>query len=114
MYAEGVPRFEMDDLSQEFGILSQRRRLTALVVLKEFDRPMTLSELVTEVAVRELEVPRDDISDDQHRQIRSSFHHVHLPKLVDADLVQYSTTGEMLRLNDSAATVGRIIDAVFA
>lgn len=103
----------MESLAGEFGVLAQQRRLVALIVLIEHDDPLTIDELVTEVARRELDVPSAELTDEQRRQIRLSFHHVHLPKLVERGVVEYRQSTDELRLTEESANLERIIDAVF-
>ncbi|ADQ68036.1 permease [Halogeometricum borinquense] len=104
----------MDGNSEQFRLLSQRRRLVVLSVLRERDEPTTLDELATEVGVRELDVPREELTDEQRNRILFSFHHVHIPKLIDADLVEYASSDEeSVRLTDEMESVERILDIVF-
>lgn len=97
---------------ERFGLLSRRRRLVALSVLKDRDEPMTPAELATEVGVRELGVSPEELTDDQRERILTSFHHVHFPKLTNADLLEHTPSGDAVRLSPEP-DVQRIVDAVF-
>lgn len=97
---------------ERLQVLSRRRRLVLLAALKDRGGPMTLEELVTEVADRELGVSRSELTDEQRERILLSFHHLHLPALTDAGLVEY-VSDERVRLADGADDVRDVVKAVF-
>lgn len=103
----------MDETADRFSLLSQRRRLLALSVLKDHGGPMSLEALTTAVGVRELGAAPDELAEDQRERIRLSFHHSHLPKLTEAGLVDYDAEDDRVRLADGADDLRRILDVVF-
>lgn len=66
--------------------LADERRSTVLAVLEAWGEPMEPTELASEVAVRE---GTGAASTETVEKLRSRLHHVHLPKLADAGLVEY-------------------------
>ena len=70
-----------------FTLLSDRRRRNTVDVLSDQETAVTLRKLVDSVAVRETET--DDVPDATIDAVATSLHHVHLPKLDEADVVDY-------------------------
>ncbi|SFR37585.1 DUF7344 domain-containing protein [Halogeometricum limi] len=103
----------MEETVDTLRILSQQRRLAIVTALKEADEPLTTDELAREVAFRELGIYPSELTESQLRKIRLSFHHVHLPKLVAADVVEYTPSGDTVRLTAESTDVQRIVDVVF-
>ncbi|WP_306052308.1 DUF7344 domain-containing protein [Natronococcus wangiae] len=81
--AESLPR---DD---EVAILRSSRRRTLLALLTAYDRTLTTNDLTKEIAVRERDESITDVPGDVLARIAISLHHAHIPKLVDAGLVEY-------------------------
>ena len=77
------------DLSRDerFELLAAERRRLALEVLSDRDAPLELDDLATAVAARQSDddAPEDDVIE----RTTVSLHHVHLPRLADADVVDY-------------------------
>jgi len=77
------------DLSRDerFELLAAERRRLALAVLSERDAPLGLDDLATAVATRQSDdgAPENEVID----RTAVSLHHVHLPRLGDADVVDY-------------------------
>lgn len=73
--------------SERHRLLEVDRRRYALDALAEYDDPVDLEELAEAVAARE-----DDL-DESEPSVRSAMatalHHIHLPKLADAGVVEY-------------------------
>ena len=87
----------IDDL---FAVLTEARRRTVLSVLTESTSPMDVESLATRVAARERDVDADSLSESTVEDVHVTLHHVHLPKLDDAGLVDHD------RENGTAATTG--------
>lgn len=103
----------MEQTIEALGLLSRRRRLIVLSVLKERGGAMSMDELATAVALEELGVPRSNLTDEQRERVRLSLHHVHFPQLLDANLLERAPDGERVRLAEESADVRRIVDVVF-
>lgn len=52
---------------------------------------MSLAGLATNIAMQEQDTSIGDPQKDDHKRIQIQLHHVHLPKLEDAGLVEYDT-----------------------
>lgn len=70
-------------------LLRDSRRRTLIAVLCEHDRPLTVTDLRNEIAVREWDAPVTDVPGAEMRHIVASLHHTHVPKLRAAGLVEY-------------------------
>ncbi|GAB3041210.1 DUF7344 domain-containing protein [Natronobiforma cellulositropha] len=81
--------------------LADERRRTVLAVFADASVPLTPAALARRVATRELE---DEPTDEETRRVQTALHHVHLPALVEADLLEYE--GERV-----TASVHPIVDA---
>lgn len=95
-----------------FDALSNRRRRSALRCLVTYDTPMTLADLADEVTVREQEKPLTQIPADDVMQVYLSLYHAHVPKLADADLVEYSQEQDLVRLTEECDRVQQLLDSV--
>ncbi len=56
-----------------------------------------LSDLVEQVVTWETETSSDDVPDDYRRRVEASLHHMHLPKLADANIIDYDPRSESIR-----------------
>jgi len=89
-----------EELSEErlFELLSADRRRQVLAYLFESGRAATLDELTTAVAAAEGESPPTELSAATTRKVGIALHHVHLPKLDDAGLVDYEPDDKVTML----------------
>ncbi|MFC7046302.1 hypothetical protein ACFQH6_13585 [Halobacteriaceae archaeon GCM10025711] len=82
-------------LDAAFDVLSDRRRRFVLhYLMDEPDEPVTTDELVDKVLEWEAD---DDRGDDYRQRVTVNLHHVHLPKLADANVVDYDPRSETVR-----------------
>ena len=70
-----------------FGVLPNRRRSRLVGALACREPDVSLEALASAVAARESSTPSDALV----REVAISLHHVHLPRLADADVVDYDT-----------------------
>ena len=68
-------------------------------MLDQWQRAATVRELADELAAR------DGGADGASDEIRLSLHHVHLPKLVDANLIRYDEDARTVSLTEYARDV---------
>ncbi len=87
----------MDEL---FDVLSHRYRRHALVALRNRDGPTALADLAVDVAERETDEPSDDGLKELAREIEISLYHVHVPKLADAEFVEFDRDRNTVRIHD--------------
>jgi hypothetical protein len=82
---------KLADLSESdrHRLLASERRRLALSVLSERSSPVALEELADEIARRETDLDENDA--ESVKRVRTTLHHVHLPKMSDRDLLEYDT-----------------------
>lgn len=89
---------EPDVLDAFFDALSNQRRRHVLRCLDEYGAPMALADLADEVAVRERGSPLPEIPAEDVKRIYVSLYHNHVPRLEDADVVEYSQKRDLIEL----------------
>ncbi|NEU58275.1 hypothetical protein [Halorussus sp. MSC15.2] len=78
-----------------FELVRNPRRRYAISVLSDRESPLSVSELAAAVA-RRTEDPDLDRPPATPDEVAGSLHHVHLPKMADANVVAYDAeTGEV-------------------
>lgn len=80
---------EVDDWDAVLECLASRRRRIVLSVLVAREPPVGRTTLMSAVAAREQDGPVDPGEVEPTRNLRVDLHHVHLPKLADAGLIDY-------------------------
>lgn len=93
-----------------FDALSVRRCRYALRSLEASETPISLDELAEEVAVREHETAIDDVPSEAVKRVYASLYHSHVPKLADADLVDYDWEHETVALSGNGEWMSRHLD----
>lgn len=73
--------------AQLCDLLADNRRRYALQYLLENETPIAVADLADEVAARESDISVRAISAEEARRIHSSLWHSHVPKLLDAGIV---------------------------
>lgn len=72
---------------------------------------MPLADMADEIAVWENETDITDISAEEVKLVYISLYHTHIPKLADADVVEYSQEQDAVRLSENAAPLQPHLDA---
>lgn len=72
-----------------FGALADKRSRLSLQYLLNSDIAVTLEELTAELTAWESQLPVTEPESGERDKIKASLHHVHLPKMGDADIVEY-------------------------
>ncbi|WP_158055799.1 DUF7344 domain-containing protein [Halorussus halophilus] len=84
-----------------FDVLGARRRRNVLYVLSRRSRPVPFTELVDDLVALE---------DGTRERVAVSLHHEHLPKLADADLLNYDEDARIVVLTDLSERFTRYLD----
>lgn len=77
------------DQAELFALLSDARRRKVLQILHDVDTPATLTDLARELVAREGGARPGEVEQQRLRQRRISLYHNHVPKLADADVVEF-------------------------
>ncbi|WP_138004361.1 DUF7344 domain-containing protein [Halalkalirubrum salinum] len=78
-------------LSQDtvFDLLSSSRRRFIIRRLKSRSTGIDLQTLAGDLAAQEADIDRDELTAQQRKRIYVSLYQTHIPKLADADVIQY-------------------------
>lgn len=80
--------------------LASARRRTVLSVLADHDGAVSVSGLAARVAAREDEKSPPEVTEHERADVLTTLHHVHLPKLAGADLIEHDGSEETVVLRD--------------
>ena len=83
-------------LDDAFALLADQRRRLLLTVMRSYDEELTLPDAAEEVAVRETGHNVANIPAEQVREVYLSLYHDHLPRLVDAGLLEYDQERDLV------------------
>lgn len=99
-------------LSQDvvFDILSSPRRRYTLYYLRTTEGPIKLTDLATQVAAWENEADPDEITDQERKRVYVSLYQTHIPRLDEADIVEYDSDSGLVALTESAYTIDEYLD----
>lgn len=88
------------DLSQQinsiFTCLGHPYRREIVTIVTEMDGPITTHELAREIATRSNRVLSENGYADPAESIRIELYHQHLPKLAEADLIEYDQDANLV------------------
>lgn len=71
-------------------------RRETVTIITETNEPITTTELAREIATRSGQVPSDDGDSDLAESIQLELYHGHLPKLAEADLIEYNQDANLV------------------
>lgn len=75
------------------------RRRQAVSCLRNHESSITLADLADEVAVRENGTPLTEIAPEEVKHVYMSLYHSHVPKLEDANVVEYIQSEDLIELS---------------
>jgi len=96
------------DLSQDlvFDLLSSPRRRYVLYYLQEHgDGPVDLRELSEQVAAWENDTDVEDLTSQQRKRVYVSLYQTHIPKMAEADVIEYDQESGTVALTDRSRAV---------
>lgn len=106
------PNSESSVSTAVFDLLSDQRRRYVLHCLRTYDNPMQLADVADEIAVLERDTVITDIPAEDVKRVYISLYHTHVPKLVDAGVVEYSQERDAVALTERATELQSQIDAL--
>lgn len=86
------------DTDALFEVLSDTRRRFVIACLAEYDTPLALPDVADELAVWEHDARLPEISPEDVATIHADLYHVHVPKMVDAGVLEYNQERELVAL----------------
>jgi DNA-binding transcriptional ArsR family regulator len=88
-----------------FELLADRHRRYVLAYLRDASTPVSLPDLATELARVESESDAAEGMADRRRQLFVRLHHVHVPSLADAGLVEHDRERNTAELSADDETI---------
>lgn len=85
--------------------LSYSRRRHLLSHLGGSSAPVSLANLADEIAARERDVPLADVPSEEVKRVYASLYHSHVPRLEDADLVEYDRERDAVSFRERSPVV---------
>ncbi|WP_049926130.1 DUF7344 domain-containing protein [Halopiger goleimassiliensis] len=85
-----------ESVDETLELLANSRRRRFLEVMRTYDEQLTLPDAAEEVAVREAGQSVRDLSAERVRDVYISLYHDHLPRLVDAGLLEYDQERDLV------------------
>lgn len=98
---------EADDL---FDVLSDARRRFVLACLREYATPMALADVADELATWEHDAPITQISEEEVTSLYLSLYHMHIPKMDDAGIIEYSQERDAVALTEDSEDIASLVD----
>lgn len=99
----GITSFE-----EVLDCLTSRRRRFLLYYLQE-NETGDVEELAIQIAAWEAEIPLDEVSTDHRERVMSQLVHAHLPKLADAQFIEYDRRSETVRYTEPMTLLDRVL-----
>jgi len=99
------------ELDFVFGALGASRRRYLCYLLHE-QSEWSLSDLATEVAAWESDGPRHAVSPQEHDQVYLSLYHVHVPKLVNEEILTFDDRTETVGPGENASRVLSALEGI--
>ncbi|QLK25010.1 hypothetical protein HYG81_12955 [Natrinema zhouii] len=90
------PDASAETLDDVFALLADQRRRLLLSVMHTYSEELTLPDAAEEVAIRETGHKVADISPERVQEVYLSLYHDHLPRLVDAGLLEYDQERDLV------------------
>jgi len=95
-----------------FDVFKDQRRRFVLHRLHTSDAPLSIDEVATEIAAWERGRPVDDVDETQVERVEVTLRHVHLPKLIDARVVEYDPHSEAVSMTGQGAPLEALLGVV--
>lgn len=92
LFGEAFEGATSDELDRRFEVLSDRRRRFVLLALAEGNGAYTLRDLAEQVVAWEERKRRREVTEEERKRASVSLYHVHLPRLEDAGIIEYTET----------------------
>jgi hypothetical protein len=86
--------------SEVFELLSADRRQAVLLYLNATDGTADLGELAEHIAGKECDCRPTELSSQQRKRVYVGLYQCHLPKMADADVIDYDADRGTVALND--------------
>lgn len=93
-----------------FAVIADERRRRLLRRLLAADGPVAVADLARDVVARERDADAREVPDAAVEGCRVQLHHVHLPKLADADYLRYDEDRTTVASTAATDSLGPLLD----
>jgi DNA-binding transcriptional ArsR family regulator len=97
-------------LDATFELLKNRRRRLVLRHLETASQPVSIGDLAEHVAAAENGIRRNELSSQQRKRVYISLYQSHLPKMDEADAIQFDQDRGTISLTDTADAFYEFLD----
>lgn len=101
---------QLSSLDTIFDLLSNPRRRFVLHYLKEHDGTVELNDLAAEIAAKENDVPKEELTSQQRKRAYVSLYQTHVPKLEEVGVIEYDSETGQITLTEQADQIDRHLD----
>lgn len=101
-----------DSLDVAFDVLGHPYRRHAVRVLDDHGCDLALADLADETAVREFDARISEISSERVRSVYLSLYHNHVPRLSEADVVEYEQEYDVVSPTDSLPELADVLSTL--
>lgn len=95
-----------------FDVLRNQRRRFVLQYLKRSEEAVELGDLATQVAAWEYETTCDNVSAEQRKRVYTTLQQTHLPRLAEANIVDYDPDAGVISPTDRATDISIYLEIV--
>jgi hypothetical protein len=93
-----------------FEVLKNERRRFVLEHFDEHDGPVALGDLAEHVAAKENDKPRRELSSGERKRVYVGLYQCHLPKMDDADIVDFNRNRGRIELGENANLLNEYLE----
>ncbi|SIR81489.1 hypothetical protein SAMN05421858_3901 [Haladaptatus litoreus] len=103
-----------DELSitTTLNLLTEQRRRLIIDTLQQNEPPLAVADLAKEVTIRENDTSMPEVDDDEVLRTYMSLYHNHIPRLVDAEVVEYEQERDVVGLSKHSEQVADVLSAI--
>ena len=106
---EGTERLTFDEC---FDLLSNHRRRYTLYYLEQNGEAATIGDLSARIAAWENDILVSDVTYDERKRVYTSLQQVHLPRMDEADVIEFDDRSGAVELGPAAADLDIYLDVV--
>ena len=103
------PSFTRDAILE---MLSNQRRRFVIHALKQYDEPVSVSELAEQVASWEYDKPVEELGHRERKRVRNALRQFHLSKMADYGFIEYDQHRGLVSLSDRAQDEDFYVDSL--
>jgi hypothetical protein len=92
------------------NILRNPQRRIMLSILLDCEKPVALADLARSVTAHEMDTPIPELSGEQSKKTYALLRHKHIPKLVDAGIIDHHSDRNTVELTERGTQLESVLD----